>query len=917
MSRPTSTPTLNVSDTSHADKAGNRNSIGSTGSADGTGVTGVVGGTATSTGAGTGTGTTPGIRSIREMFEKGSNTGSSSPRGLSPAESVTSGGDARPVRKVRTSFVAVEPSGRVTVGGGLNSSAPGGGGENGISQGSASGMNGANGVNGHVGGGNGGEVAVGVDDKNAGRVEKGDDNVAGGGKATKEADLKGELSRIVSGDTANGPVNGAVSGTGENTKSDKNDKKENGINDSKESDVKAESKAGGKAEHTSDTATPKTADSTTLQQGSPAKSKRTEPAQPASITPTKSPRTGKTSKVTTADASAAKTAVKAAKSPASTPKRVNGGSFRLSGVAQASPRNFPLPASPGSTSKARMGRDVPKSPTASKGAVSGGAASLATTRRKSSVANGRTSESGVDKVVSKFGLSDAGKGQDKESGKEPPATRRKSSITAPTASNTTKPDDRRKPNTQVATQAARPERIATKPGLAKKPESSAATKSQSARPQPDKSQSAVQSPRRSSALSAHLTAPTASSTAKQNSQPPIQPFSSSTSALARKTSTIRRDRPAGSTASTISSVRKPSTTSTSASATSAPKTKSSSLSSSSLASSNKNVFKSTSALSPTSSFSANKRQSMRASLSATTPNITSAASRGTTASRPGTALPQADGSFLSRMMRPTTSSASKAHEKVDVKSPPRRSAPVRTRAQGGGRGEVGDGNEKAKTVSDAAPRSRTKALQDALIGSKGRGKNVGQGGAGSVRAVSGRLRDQEGGKAEERVTIDDEKEDAKEVSGKANGVEEHEDLSTGQEESAQKLRDDDEKDNGKEDNATVDTATDGASTITETRVGDVDANANANGSDNINSFNDINSTVNGANDHETDTVNDNLTDNTNGPTNGSSHDMKGDVANGTTPPPADDSTLDDAQEDTNTAEAFAMPTPKFDRTVIR
>lgn len=75
-------------------------------------------------------------------------------------------------------------------------------------------------------------------------------------------------------------------------------------------------------------------------------------------------------------------------------------------------------------------------------------------------------------------------------------------------------------------------------------------------------------------------------------------------------------------------------------------------------------------------------------------------SRTSTASARGT-----DGGFLARMMRPTESSRSKTHEKVDVKSPPRKTA--RPKRQSGGV-EAQD-NDKVKEAAKMANAETTEA----------------------------------------------------------------------------------------------------------------------------------------------------------------------------------------------------------------
>ncbi|KAJ9661080.1 hypothetical protein H2201_006629 [Coniosporium apollinis] len=75
----------------------------------------------------------------------------------------------------------------------------------------------------------------------------------------------------------------------------------------------------------------------------------------------------------------------------------------------------------------------------------------------------------------------------------------------------------------------------------------------------------------------------------------------------------------------------------------------------------------------------------------------------------------ADEGFLARMMRPTASSSSKAHEKVEAKSPPRRAASVRPKVGGAGAGGAGRAREKERARDKEGVKTNGTAKEGAPV----------------------------------------------------------------------------------------------------------------------------------------------------------------------------------------------------------
>ncbi|EEH35339.1 hypothetical protein PAAG_06386 [Paracoccidioides lutzii Pb01] len=82
---------------------------------------------------------------------------------------------------------------------------------------------------------------------------------------------------------------------------------------------------------------------------------------------------------------------------------------------------------------------------------------------------------------------------------------------------------------------------------------------------------------------------------------------------------------------------------------------------------------------------------------------------------PSTTTRPADESFLARMMRPTASSASKMHEKIEIKSPPRGSVPPKPRRKSGDSAS----SHTSMTVACGPPSSKKRVVKAAQTQSNG------------------------------------------------------------------------------------------------------------------------------------------------------------------------------------------------------
>jgi hypothetical protein len=247
-----------------------------------------------------------------------------------------------------------------------------------------------------------------------------------------------------------------------------------------------------------------------------------------------------------------------------------------------------------------------------------------------------------------------------------PTTTSKSSATLKSPALTRTPKTPTAPSPRHSTKTAVQEGPAATKEVSKKPSrvSNVSTTSTTAGPRPRQavkpqkdelpkksptspnSVSKTKSPTRPINLPAHLTAPTASSVAKTHGLPP--PNAANT--LARRPSTLKRDQPTapGSrpTAPIASTIRN--------------KTSRASL--------------------PSQSTTHQERP--RSSISSI---VTRAPNEG----------------FLARMMRPTASSASKVHDKIEPKSPPRRSGTVKGKAKSEGKAD--DKDKRASLKASQAP----------------------------------------------------------------------------------------------------------------------------------------------------------------------------------------------------------------------
>ena len=632
-------------------------------------------------GAGAGAANT-GIRSIREMFEKGGGSGASnasmSPRGLSPADSANGG--ERPMRKVRTSFVSVEPSGTVDVG---NADA-----------GAA--------VNGR-----GREVGGKADNAGTNGEATGTKQIATNPK------LKAELDQIVAKMAANG--------TGEQKRS--SDVSVNGGGPRIKADLVDEKKESGSPSPADRVHKPSPPIGDSLNGKDVAKTSTKQPAASEKASPAKS----SSAKINGINKTNEKDET-LHKSPTSTPKRSKAASLAKMTDAAPSPRNVALPTSPNSPkSVAKSASNPQDSPTKNKRSSTANAKSRISSTGGTAKASGSSSNKQTTKpsTTEKDGAGTV---------KKDASSTRKLSVNSAGSQKVANSKEKRTSLPQAPGTAAK---LANTSGPARA-SIGAASATGHKKTEPAKistSQPSLKSPKRASTLSTHLTAPTASSSAKHGPQSPNshqQSLGSSTSTIGRKPSTMSRDKNPGFARSTMASTtaRKApsagtagagaSSSSTSASHSAKPASNIKKTTNTSNTAAEPKTRSSRASLPAMSSKNTHKTASSKAGSSAKTANTstTSGPARSNSVRSPGN-------SFLDRMMRPTASFASKTHDKVDVKSspPPRRSALVRTRAKpalsGTDKGaSAGGGGGGAAT--DTGPVSRTRALQDALIGSKGR-----------------------------------------------------------------------------------------------------------------------------------------------------------------------------------------------------
>ena len=634
-----------------------------------------------------------GIRSIREMFEKGggsgaSNAGSLSPRGLSPADSVNGG--ERPVRKVRTSFVAVEPSGLVDVGGADTGVAVNGKEKEGV-EGSKDGTL-VKDTSGTYKKGNSEETDNNVVDR-----EKGMSNVPGANQVTSNAKLKAELDQALAKSVVNGS-GGQKNAGGIGTSEDTSKSQFTLVDEKKEATDKTPTAKNQNTSHHS----PSVNDS-----GLNGKSVTKTPTKQSATSKNASPVKSGLKKTNAINKDNGKGET-SHKSPISTPKRSKAASLVKMSDAAPSPRNVALPKSPNSPkSVTKTAQGTHDSPTNNKSSSAANAKS-----RVSSIGGvPKASGSSTNKATVKPPVAKTdGAGTTK---KDTPSTR-KLSVSA---AGSQKEANSKKKRTSLPQAIGTAAKLSGTVGSARASigATSATSMKKSDPAKVSASQSSLKSPKRSVPLSTHLTAPTASSNAKhgsQSSQSQPKSFASSTSAAGRKPSTSLRDTNSGTVKSTVASARK-------APSAGAP-------ASSILASSSAKPASNIKKVPDTSTTAVSKRQSLRASLPAVSSRNTdkTASSQADSSANASTVSRSAQASsvrspgnsFLDRMMRPTTSFASKAHEKIDVKSPPRRSASVRTRPKPA----IGGTDKSASGATNTGPVSRTRALQDALIGSKGR-----------------------------------------------------------------------------------------------------------------------------------------------------------------------------------------------------
>ena len=648
------------------------------------------------------------------MFEKGgSNADSSSPRGLSPADSVNSG--ERPARKVRTSFVAVEPSGRVDIGAG-GDKVEGSGTLNGT-DGSAQKVDpvGNVAVNGK------GEQKV-VDSKDGTRAKEDSgtlQNVNGG--KTKPPGADGEKAQSMATDAnpaQNNPkfkaeldqivAKSAVNGTGGQERS-------NGWSGSKtDSRVQPRSNA----------------ENTKVESKSPMSKSKDISGKSSRVNGNNPNNNGNAIKKTNGTNHDNNESEKSTKSPLSTPRRSKAANTMINGNSVLSPRNVALLKSPNSVKSAtKSGQGMQDSPTKTKDASVANAKSRVSSSGAAAKLPGSSAEKPSVKSPSTATTYTS------TARKDIPSTR-KSTATVASSQKLANSKEKR---TSLPSANGNASKLSSLKG------SSWASIGPNAMTIEKKSDSSgnpaaqpLKSPRRSGPLSAHLTAPTASSTAKHNSQSSqssqsqSQSFASSTSALVRKPSTMARERTAGTAKSTA--------------ATSLPSARQAPNAKNTASTSTTNPKRHQSRVSLPSTLSKdNTNKSASSKVTASSSTTTATTNRGSELSHSGDGRSSGK-SFLDRMMRPTASFASKTHEKVDVKSPPpQRSASVRTRQKptlgdtgrnAGSKGTAGDGSNKG-------PVSRTRALQDALIGSKGRKQGAGAstgpaaGAAGSRKGNSG------------------------------------------------------------------------------------------------------------------------------------------------------------------------------------
>lgn len=644
----------------------------------------------------TGTANT-GIRSIREMFEKGgSNADSASPRGLSPADSVNSG--ERPTRKVRTSFVAVEPSGMVDVGG-----------EKADGAGIVNGTDGSNRNIDPIGSAalNGKSEPHVMENKERTPTKEGSTTLQNGNdEKTRSPGVDGDKTPSKATDAnqaRNNPkfkakldqivAKSAINGTGEQEKS------------------------GDRSDSKMDSQTPprSNAERAKVESKSPMNKGKDTSGKSPRINGNNSNNNESIMKLTNEINRESDKSEKSTKSPLSTPKRSKAASTMNNSSSILSPRNVALPKSPNSCkSVTKSAQGMQGSPTKMKGASVANAKS----RVSSSGIAAKLPGSGTEKSSVKSPSSSSSAKISTSTARKDISSTRKSSITAASSQKLANSKEKRASLPPATGNAAKI------PGLKGSTRASIGpnniiSEKKSDSPEEQASQP-LKSPRRSGPLSAHLTAPTASSTAKNNSQSSqssqsqSQSFASSTSAVSRKSSTMTRDKTAGTAkltkATSVSSARP------------APNTKKTT----STSTSNSRIQHSRASLTSTlPRDSTIKSASSRTNASSSTTSAT--ATYGTESSHSSNVRSPGK-SFLDRMTRPTASFASKTHEKVDVKSPPpRRSASVRTR-QKPTLGETGRNAGSKATAGDSSsngPISRTRALQDALIGSKGRKQGFG------------------------------------------------------------------------------------------------------------------------------------------------------------------------------------------------
>ncbi|KAK5006617.1 hypothetical protein LTR28_006285 [Elasticomyces elasticus] len=285
--------------------------------------------------------------------------------------------------------------------------------------------------------------------------------------------------------------------------------------------------------------------------------------------------------------------------------------------------------------------------------------------------------------------------------KPPSSAKSAMPVTSPSQAQEAKRDPSRKASRTSLTASTASSAAKSKPPPAAKPASapSQSKPSATAKPRP-------KSPTRSVKVSNHLTAPTASSAAKHD--PSQLSLSTSTTSVSRKPSTVHRTRPPPANMRTSSNGIKPTTNGTA---------------------------RSKVALS-TESQSKTKRPESRSMHRENEKTV-------------------AGDSFLTRMMRPTTASSSKVHDKTEVKSPPRRAPSV---LKGKTNGSV-NGRSTGKAAAPATKaRPTSKGNDNAKINGVAAAEtapdrlNVGEGTAARRQAVEGASAELDGN--DEKATHD-------------------------------------------------------------------------------------------------------------------------------------------------------------------